>query len=48
MIGGHGRMHFTPPSVGRWRIAGDYVGTRTAAPSSGGTVRVTVEEPLED
>lgn len=48
VIGGHGRMHFTPPSVGRWRIAGDYVGTRTAAPSSGGTVRVTVEEPLED
>ncbi len=41
-------MRFTPPSVGRWRIAGDYVGTRTAAPSSGGTVRVTVEEPLED
>lgn len=45
---GHGRMRFVPPSVGRWRVTGDYLGTRTAAPSSGGTLRVTVEEPLAD
>ena len=45
---GHGRMRFVPPSVGRWRVTGDYLGTRTAAPSSGGTVHVTVEEPLTD
>jgi hypothetical protein len=43
---GHGRLRFVPPSVGRWRVSGDYLGTRTAAPSQGGTVRVTVEEPL--
>jgi hypothetical protein len=48
VVAGHGRMRFVPPSVGRWRVSGDYLGTRTAAPSSGGTVRVTVEEPLTD
>jgi hypothetical protein len=48
VIAGHGRLAFTPPSVGRWRVSGEYLGTRTAAPSPGGTVRVTVEEPLED
>ena len=45
---GHGRLGFAPPTVGRWRVAGEFLGTRTAAPSDGGTVRVTVEEPLED
>ena len=45
---GHGRLRFAPPTVGRWRVAGEFLGTRTAAPSDGGTVRVTVEEPLED
>jgi hypothetical protein len=48
VVAGHGRLHFTPPSVGRWRVSGEYIGTRTAAPSPGGTVRVTVSEPLED
>ena len=46
--GGHARLRFGPPSVGRWRVSGEYLGTRRAAPSEGGTVRVTVEEPLED
>jgi hypothetical protein len=46
--GGHARLRFTPPSVGRWRVSGEFLGTRRAAPSEGGTVRVTVEEPLED
>jgi hypothetical protein len=45
---GHGRLHFVPPSVGHWRISGEFLGTRRAAPSQGGTVHVTVEEPLED
>lgn len=45
---GHGRMRFVPPSVGRWRVTGEYLGTRTAAPSEGGTAHVTVEEPLAD
>jgi hypothetical protein len=48
VVAGHGRLRFVPPSVGRWRISGDYLGTRTAAPSPGGTVRLTVEEPLGD
>jgi hypothetical protein len=45
---GHGRLHFVPPSVGHWRISGEFLGTRRAAPSQGGTVHVTVEEPLEN
>ena len=48
VVAGHGRLRWTPPSVGRWRVAGEYLGTRTAAPDRGGTVTVTVEEPLED
>jgi hypothetical protein len=48
VVAGHGRLRFVPPSVGRWRISGEYLGTRTAAPSPGGTVRVTSEEPLGD
>jgi hypothetical protein len=48
VVAGHGRLRFVPPSIGRWRASGEYLGTRTAAPSRGGTVRVTVEEPLED
>jgi hypothetical protein len=48
VVAGHGRIQFLAPSVGRWRISGEYTGTRTAAPSRGGTVRLIVEEPLED
>ena len=47
VVAGHGRLRFVPPSVGHWRVSGDYLGTRMAAPSPGGTVRVTVEEPLD-
>ena len=39
---------FRPPFVGRWRVTGDYDGTRTTSPSSGGTARFSVLEPLED
>ena len=45
---GHARLRFAPPSVGRWRVSGEFLGTRRAAPSEGGRVRITVEEPLED
>jgi len=48
VVAGHARLSFTPPSVGRWRVSGEFLGSRRAAPSEGGTVRVTAEEPLED
>jgi len=38
---------FHPPFVGRWRVTGDYDGTRKASPSRGGTARFDVDEPLE-
>ncbi|HYI19689.1 MAG TPA: hypothetical protein VD836_13335 [Solirubrobacteraceae bacterium] len=38
---------FTPPFVGRWRVSGAYDGTRNSSPSSGGTARFDVLEPLE-
>jgi hypothetical protein len=44
---GRAAIAFRPPTVGRWRVAGIYDGTRLAAPSDGGTARFTVEEPLE-
>jgi hypothetical protein len=47
VIGGHGRLHWLPPTIGRWRVSGEFLGTRHAAPSDGGTVHVKVEEPLE-
>jgi hypothetical protein len=37
---------FQPPYVGRWRVAGEYLGTRTSSPSHGGTARFRVLEPL--
>jgi hypothetical protein len=48
VVAGHGRLRFLPPSVGRWRVSGRFLGTRAAAPSEGGTARVTVAEPLGD
>jgi hypothetical protein len=45
---GRATVSFRPPAVGRWRITGSFDGSRRAAPSEGGTVRVKVEEPLED
>ena len=46
--GGRAGVSYQPPAVGRWRVTGSFDGTRTAAPSDGGTVHVRVEEPLED
>ena len=48
MSAGRAALSFRPPSVGRWRVTGAFLGTRRAAPSEGGTVRFTVEETLED
>lgn len=45
---GRASMSFRPPSVGHWRVTGAFEGTRRAAPSRGGTVHFSVEEPLED
>jgi hypothetical protein len=46
--GGRAAVGFRPPAVGRWRVTGSFDGSRRAAPSEGGTVRIRVEEPLED
>ena len=46
--GGHATLAFTPPSVGRWRVTGSFLGTRHVAPSEGGTASFTVAEPLGD
>jgi hypothetical protein len=43
---GRAAVAFRPPSVGRWRVRGTYGGTRLAAPSDGGTARLSVQEPL--
>ena len=45
---GRAALSFQPSGVGRWRATGEFTGTRTAAPSEGGTVRFNVEEPLEE
>jgi hypothetical protein len=45
---GRAAVGFSPPAIGRWRVTGSFDGTRRAAPSEGGTVRIMVEEPLED
>jgi hypothetical protein len=37
---------FRPPFVGRFRVTGDYDGTRTSSASSGGTASFAVLEPL--
>jgi hypothetical protein len=37
---------FTPPSVGRWRVSGEYEGTRKTSPSTGGTASFHVLEPI--
>jgi hypothetical protein len=46
--GNQATVPFRPPSVGRWRATGEYLGTRKTSPSRGGTVRLRVLEPLAD
>jgi len=48
VFGGRGAISFRPPSVGRWRVTGSFVGTRTASPSDGGTATLLVAEPLTE
>jgi len=37
---------FRPPFLGRWRVTGQYEGTRVSSPSEGGTAHFRVVEPL--
>ena len=46
--GGLASVSFRPPSVGRWRVSGEYLGTRTASASGGGTATFRVTEPPTD
>ena len=44
--GGLGSLRWTPPSLGRWRVRADYLGTRNFAPSESGWAHVLVARPL--
>lgn len=46
VLGGRATVRFLPPTVGRWRVTGAYLGTRTASPSNGGTAAFLVAEPI--
>jgi hypothetical protein len=41
-------VSFRPPFVGRWRVTGEYEGTRTSSPSNGGQASLRVLEPLAE
>jgi hypothetical protein len=43
---GQGSLHWTPPTLGRWRVQADYLGTRDFAPSESQYVHVLVAKPL--
>ncbi|MEZ5157300.1 MAG: hypothetical protein R2687_00560 [Candidatus Nanopelagicales bacterium] len=45
---GSATVSFRPPSVGRYRVTGDYKGSRIAAASYAGTARLKVQGPLVD
>jgi hypothetical protein len=40
---GRAVVSFRPPRVGGWRVTGDFLGTRHASPSAGGTARFRVQ-----
>lgn len=40
VVGGVARISWTPPSVGRWRVRGDYSGTPTDSPAPGGSALI--------
>lgn len=46
VVNGQGTYTWTPPSVGRWRIRADYLGTRNFAPSQSGYAHVLVAKAL--
>jgi hypothetical protein len=41
-------VSFRPPFLGRWRVTGEYEGTRTSSPSHGGQASLSVLEPLAE
>lgn len=43
---GRAAVTFRPPSVGRWRLTGEFDGTRIASPSDGGRASLVVTEPV--
>lgn len=46
---GQARVTFRPPSVGRYRAFGEYLGSRSAAPATADKVaKLVVQKPLED
>lgn len=45
VIGGRASVGFRPPSGGRWRVHGEFDGSRRASPSDGGTASFRVTEP---
>lgn len=46
---GQARVTFLPPSVGRYRAFGEYLGSRSAAPATADKVaKLVVQKPLED
>jgi hypothetical protein len=44
--GGTAAVTWTPPALGRYRVAGTFDGTFRASPSDGGTASFSVVEPL--
>ncbi|CUR54385.1 exported hypothetical protein [metagenome] len=48
VAGGRATVRFHPPSVGRYRAFGEFVGTRNAAPDATGVARLRVERRLAD
>jgi hypothetical protein len=45
---GTATVHWTAPTVGRWRATATYDGTRAVAPSETGFVKLLVAGPLRD
>jgi hypothetical protein len=46
--GGIATVHWTPPTVGRWRATATFDGTQAVAPSATGFVRLLVAGPLSE
>ena len=46
VVGGRAAVTFRPPSVGRYRVFGEYDGTRVASASDGGRATLVVTEPV--
>jgi hypothetical protein len=46
--GGDAALAFRPPSVGRYRMRANFIGTRAASPSRSGYAELRVQAPLEE